>query len=57
MAKAVSIPVIAIGGINESNAADCVRAGAAGVAAIRMIQDAADPTALKNAIEAIHRSG
>ena len=57
VAKAVSIPVIAIGGINESNAADCVRAGAAGVAAIRMIQDAADPTALKNAIEAIHRSG
>src|SRR5579864_9710053 len=55
--KAVSIPVIAIGGVDESNAADCVRAGAAGVAAIRMIQDAADPTALKNAIEAIHRSG
>lgn len=54
VAKAVSIPVIAIGGINESNAADCIRAGAAGIAAIRMIQDAADPNALKNAIEAIH---
>jgi thiamine-phosphate pyrophosphorylase len=57
VAKAVRIPVIAIGGINESNAADCMRAGAAGIAAIRMIQDAADPNALKNAIEAIHRSG
>jgi thiamine-phosphate pyrophosphorylase len=57
VATAVRIPVIAIGGINESNAADCVRAGAAGIAAIRMIQDAADPNALKNAIEAIHRSG
>ena len=57
VAKAVRIPVIAIGGINESNAADCIRAGAAGIAAIRMIQDAADPNALKNAIEAIHRSG
>jgi thiamine-phosphate pyrophosphorylase len=57
VATAVRIPVIAIGGINESNAADCMRAGAAGVAAIRMIQDAADPSALKNAIEAIHRSG
>jgi thiamine-phosphate pyrophosphorylase len=57
VATAVRIPVIAIGGINESNAADCMRAGAAGVAAIRMIQDTADPSALKNAIEAIHRSG
>ena len=56
VAKAVRIPVIAIGGINESNAADCIRAGVAGIAAIRMIQDAVDPTALKNAIEAIHRS-
>ncbi len=57
VATAVRIPVIAIGGINESNAADCIRAGAAGIAAIRMIQDAADPNALKNAIRAIHRSG
>ena len=57
VAKAVSIPVIAIGGINASNAAECIRAGAAGIAAIRMIQDAADSTALKTAIEAIHRSG
>lgn len=57
VATAVRIPVIAIGGINESNAAGCIRAGAAGIAAIRMIQDAADPNALKNAIEAIHRSG
>jgi thiamine-phosphate pyrophosphorylase len=56
VARAVRIPVIAIGGINESNAADCIRAGAAGIAAIRMIQGAADPNALKNAIEAIHRS-
>ncbi len=55
--KAVTIPVIAIGGINESNAANCIRAGATGIAAIRMIQDAVDPTALKNAIEAIRRSG
>src|SRR6201997_4956521 len=42
VATAVRIPVIAIGGINESNAADCIRAGAAGIAAIRMIQDAPD---------------
>jgi thiamine-phosphate pyrophosphorylase len=56
VAKAVSIPVIAIGGVKESNAAECIRADAAGVAAIRMIQDAADPTALKKAIDAIHGS-
>ena len=32
---AVSIPVVAIGGIDPSNAGDCIRAGAAGVAVIR----------------------
>ncbi len=38
---AVSIPVVAIGGIDASNAGDCVRAGAAGVAVIRAAPDAA----------------
>src|SRR6201987_2669439 len=56
VAKAVRVPVIAIGGVNESNAAECIRAGAAGLAAIRMIQDAADANALKKAIHAIHGS-
>jgi thiamine-phosphate pyrophosphorylase len=32
---AVSIPVVAIGGIDPGNAGDCIRAGAAGVAVIR----------------------
>src|SRR5713226_1227418 len=32
---AVSSPVVAIGGVDASNAADCIRAGAAGVAVIR----------------------
>ena len=31
----VSIPVVAIGGVDASNAAECIRAGAAGVAVIR----------------------
>jgi thiamine-phosphate pyrophosphorylase len=38
---AVSIPVVAIGGIDASNADDCVNAGAAGVAVIRAARDAA----------------
>jgi thiamine-phosphate pyrophosphorylase len=38
---AVSVPVVAIGGIDASNARDCVAAGAAGVAVIRAARDAA----------------
>jgi thiamine-phosphate pyrophosphorylase len=37
--RAVRIPVIAIGGIDASNAGDCIRAGAAGVAVIRAATD------------------
>lgn len=39
--RAVSVPVVAIGGVDSSNAADCLRAGAAGVAVIRAARDAA----------------
>lgn len=39
----VSVPVIAIGGITLENAGECIAAGAAGFAAIRLFQDAADP--------------
>jgi thiamine-phosphate pyrophosphorylase len=35
----VSIPVVAIGGIDASNAAECIRAGAAGVAVIRAVSE------------------
>jgi thiamine-phosphate pyrophosphorylase len=38
---AVTVPVVAIGGIDATNAADCIRAGAAGVAVIRAARDAA----------------
>jgi thiamine-phosphate pyrophosphorylase len=35
----VPTPVVAIGGIDETNAADCIRAGALGVAVIRAAPD------------------
>jgi thiamine-phosphate pyrophosphorylase len=49
LCAAVGVPVVAIGGIDESNAADCIRAGAAGVAVVRAARDAA---ALRAAIDA-----
>ena len=47
ISAAVDVPVIAIGGIDASNAAACIEAGAAGVAVIRA---AADP-ALRRAVD------
>jgi thiamine-phosphate pyrophosphorylase len=46
---AVSVPVVAIGGVDDTNAADCIRAGATGVAVIRAARDAAK---LRAAIDA-----
>jgi thiamine-phosphate pyrophosphorylase len=37
---AVSIPVVAIGGIDAANAAECIEAGAAGVAVVRAASNA-----------------
>jgi thiamine-phosphate pyrophosphorylase len=47
--RAVSLPVIAIGGVDASNAGDCIRAGAAGVAVVRAANDAA---AVRAAVDA-----
>jgi len=48
--QAIEIPVLAIGGVDGRNAGDCLRAGASGVAAIRLFQQ---PGALEELIETI----
>lgn len=40
--RGVKIPALAIGGITAGNAAECFRSGAAGIAAIRLFQQAHD---------------
>lgn len=47
--RAVSVPVIAIGGVDASNAAACIKAGAAGIAVVRAARDAA---AVRAAVDA-----
>ena len=49
----VEIPVLAIGGVNLENARECIAAGAAGVAAIRLFQDAAASADLAARLKAI----
>lgn len=50
--RALDIPVLAIGGVDANNAAECLDAGAAGIAAIRLFQQAADLSALVAALRA-----
>jgi thiamine-phosphate pyrophosphorylase len=49
----VGIPVLAIGGVNAENARECIAAGASGIAAIRLFQDARNADELAAQLKAM----
>jgi len=55
--RAIKLPVIAIGGVSASNGAECIRAGAAGIAAIRLFQEQRHAEALRRVVEQLHGCG
>ena len=52
--RTVQLPIIAIGGVDQENAALCIRAGAAGIAAIRIFQQSRDAKAVTESVASMH---
>jgi thiamine-phosphate pyrophosphorylase len=57
LCRALKAKVIAIGGVNEENAASCIRAGADGIAAIRLFQDSHQAGEVRKLVASIHALG
>lgn len=55
--RQVQIPVIAIGGVDQKNATECIRAGAAGIAAIRLFQESVNAEMLRDGVKRLHGAG
>lgn len=55
--RSVEIPVVAIGGVGADNAKEIAEAGAAGIAVIRAVMQASDPTAAATALVRAVREG
>lgn len=55
--QATRVRVIAIGGVTLENSKECLQAGGAGIAAIRMFQQVREPTELKRVVEGLHALG
>lgn len=53
--RAVSVPVLAIGGITLGNSSACRAAGASGIAAIRLFQDASDMASVVQSLRTLSR--
>jgi thiamine-phosphate pyrophosphorylase len=53
--REIRIPVIAIGGLDQGNAMECLRGGASGIAAIRMFQESTDAEeTLREFVKSVH---
>jgi thiamine-phosphate pyrophosphorylase len=53
--RAVTIPVLAIGGVTLDNAESCMVAGAVGIAAIHLFQDGLAPDAMQHLHQLLRR--
>jgi thiamine-phosphate pyrophosphorylase len=51
---AIKIPLLAIGGVNQENAFDCLHAGASGIAAIRLFQESPSAARLADFVSRVH---